>query len=426
MGYVYDTIVIGDDRYEFPAGRRNFRRAMGDYFPGEQYAIDEYMALVRRCAKTSLMYFADKALPRRLSAVIGPVLRFPSMRFARRTTAEVLDELTDNRRLKAVLTGQYGDYGLPPSQSSFFMHALVVNHYMSGGAYPVGGASRIAETILPLIERTGGEVITSAGVEQILIDGNRAVGVRLADGSEHRAPIVISNAGVANTLGRLIEPTVAARHGFTRELASVEPSVAHASLYLGFRATAADLGLAKSNLWVYPHDDHERAMADFVADPNAPLPVAYLSFPSAKDPAFERRYPGRATVEVVTLAPYERFARWSQTRWGKRGEEYNQIKQELSDKMLGALYSQCPQLEGKVDHCEMSSPLSTRHFANFHHGEIYGISHTPARFAQRWLRPQTPIRGLYMTGADVCSAGVGSALFAGVLTASSVLSKNLL
>ena len=39
MGEVYDRVVIGGDRYDFPKGRENFRAAMKAHFPGEEAAI---------------------------------------------------------------------------------------------------------------------------------------------------------------------------------------------------------------------------------------------------------------------------------------------------------------------------------------------------------------------------------------------------
>ena len=56
-----------------------------------------------------------------------------------------------------MLAAQWGDYGLPPEESSFAMHAIVAHHYFEGASYPVGGAGRIAETIAPVIERSGGK-----------------------------------------------------------------------------------------------------------------------------------------------------------------------------------------------------------------------------------------------------------------------------
>ena len=52
---------------------------------------------------------------------------------------------------------------------------------------------------------------------------------------------------------------------------------------------------------------------------------------------------------------------------------------------------------------------------------MYGLSHDPQRFDQEWLRPRTRIPGLYLTGQDVLSCGVGGAMFAGFTTALSAL-----
>ena len=82
-------------------------------------------------------------------------------------------------------------------------------------------------------------------------------------------------------------------------------------------------------------------------------------------------------------------------------------------------------MKGKIDHCELSTPLSTVHFVNYRKGEIYGLDHTPQRFAQKFLRPQTPIKNLFLTGQDISTCGIAGALMSGVLTASVILKKNV-
>ena len=62
-------------------------------------------------------------------------------------------------------------------------------------------------------------------------------------------------------------------------------------------------------------------------------------------------------------------------------------------------------------------------------GEVYGLEHDMARFdawTQARLRPKTDIPGLFLTGQDILSAGVTGAAYAGVLTASAVLERNVL
>ncbi|NHZ73558.1 MAG: NAD(P)-binding protein [Nitrospirae bacterium] len=425
MGEVYDKVLIGDDSYDFVKGREEWRSRMHEYFPAERQAIDRYLDLLRSTFRRTGLFFAEKAMPEPMARVAGGLMRWPLMRRARKNTRETLEELTRDQRLIGVLTAQWGDYGLPPSQSSFFIHALVAGHYLKGGAYPVGGSSRIAATIEPVIEAAGGAVVTSAEVSEIVVEEGRAVGVRMADGNELRAPAVISNAGFSNTFSRLLPAAVVSSLGFEEVAERFEPSTAHLSLYIGLQETAADLDLKKTNLWIYPDHDHDRNVERFLDDPSAPLPLAYISFPSAKDPDFERRCPGRATIEVVTMVPYEWFRKWEDKPWMKRGEEYVELKEKLTERLLEPLYEHCPQVQGKVDHAELSTPLSTRHFTGYAQGEIYGLTATPERFAERRLKPRTPVPGLYLTGSDASTAGVAGALYGGLFAASAVLRRDL-
>ncbi len=422
MGPVVDRVIIDGDAYDLPKGRRQLRAMLVERFPGQEAAIDGYFAAVRAAVSASMPFHAAKTLPGPIGAVAGPVLGRGFRRWSDRTTLEVLGELTDDPRLIAVLTAQLGDYGLPPADSSFAMHALVASHYFRGGFYPVGGSAVIAESIIPVIERAGGTVLVSAEVAEVVLEDGRAVGVRMAaDGAVLRAPVVISDAGVSATFGQLVPREAAERAGLLADLARVAPSMAHLCLYLGFEQTAEQLGLPKHNLWIYPGDDVGGAFRASVADPGAPFPVLYVSFPSAKDPDFGRRHPGHATVEVIAPAPYAWFEPWAGSRWKHREAEYDAFKAALAARMLAGLEAQLPQLRGRVAIQEISTPLSTAHFAGYSRGELYGLDHTPARFQQGFLKPTTPIPGLYLTGQDIVTCGVAGAMFGGVLTATSLL-----
>ena len=202
--------------------------------------------------------------------------------------------------------------------------------------------------------------------------------------------------------------------------------MAHLCLYAGVKQSAAELGLTGTNLWIHPTPDHDANLARFSSDPSAPLPLMFISSPSAKDPDFERRHPGRATLEVICPAPYDWFARWEDTRWKRRGQDYDDFKQGLTERLQSALEEQVPAVRGKLDIAELSTPLSTRHFMNYQRGEAYGISATPARFRLRCLTPHTAVRNLYLTGQDVCTLGVTGAMMGGILAASAILGRNLL
>ncbi len=424
MGEVYDRVRFGDEAFDFYKGPENFSAKLKEYFPdsADHNAIDQYLDLIKQVNNASSTYFAEKALPYSVSKMMGDQMRAPFLRFAQQTTLEVLEELTDNRKLIAVLTAQFGDYGLSPAKSSFAMHAMLVNHYLHGGGFPVGGSARIAETIADVIADAGGLILTNAAVDEILVEDKHAVGVRLVDGTELRAPLIISGAGVFNTYEKMLPPAQRQKFQLDEQLATVTPSVAHLNMYLGFEESTADLDLQKANYWIYPEGqyDHDANVAAFLDDPTAPFPLVYISFPSAKDPLWQERYPGRATVDIITLAPYEWFAQWEDTKWKRRGDDYEAFKAALSQRLLEVLFHYEPQLRGKVAHYELSTPLSTRDFVNYAKGEIYGLHHDPNRFEQTFLRPQTPIKNLYLTGQDIVTAGIGGALMSGVLTVSAI------
>jgi all-trans-retinol 13,14-reductase len=122
---------------------------------------------------------------------------------------------------------------------------------------------------------------------------------------------------------------------------------------------------------------------------------------------------------------YAAFDRWGETRWKQRGDEYDALKERLSERLLAELERQAPPVVGNIAYIELSTPLTTRHFMNYGHGEIYGIASTPERFQMRELGARTPIRGVYLTGQDVASLGVVGALYGGVIGASAATGRNL-
>jgi all-trans-retinol 13,14-reductase len=425
MPEIYDRFIIEGRTFDYAAGLERFREGLRKSFPDEIRAIDRYIAAVQACNRASGLYYAEKAIPAPLAALAGSLMRVPYMRWARHTTREVLESFTGNRELIGVLTGQWGDYGLPPGKSSFAAHATIAKHYFDGASYPVGGAGAIAAAIVPQIERDGGVVVTSAEVTGILLDGAKATGVRMSDGREFRSGAVLSDAGAANTFERLLPPNLPALDSLRCQLRRLQPSTAHVSLYVGLSQSDAALGLQGTNLWVYPSFDHDANVEQFARNFDAPLPGVYLSFPSAKDSDFQRRHPGKSTVEAITMLPYAAFDRWGETRWKRRGEEYGELKERLAARLLAELERQAPSVVGNIAHTELSTPLTTRHFMNYGHGEIYGIASTPDRFLMRELGARTPIRGLYLTGQDAASLGVVGALYGGVIGASVATGKNL-
>ncbi len=427
MGEVYDRIFLGENHYDLVKGVEPFKKQMKSYFPEEAGAIDAYVDLIFKAGRTVGPFYMNKALPPLVSSILGPFLSRGFHKYSDQTTYEVLRKLTSNEDLIRVLCGQYGDYGLPPKKSSFSMHATVVKHYFDGGSYPVGGSSQIVKTIEPLIEASGGMILVKAPVKEVTIENNRAIGVELEDGKRIHAKQVVSGAGIASTFKHLLPQSVIRQHKLREHLTRVEPSACHAGLYLGLKGTPEELGLPKTNYWLYPEKgDHDACVDRYLENPEEDFPVVYISFPASKDPDFQNRYPGKSTIDIITLVPYDLFGRWEGSTWMNRGQEYEELKERLTDRLIERLLEHFPHLKGKIKHKELSTPLSTSFFTRYEKGEIYGVDHSPSRFRQKFLQPRTPIKNFYLTGQDTVTAGVGGALFSGLLTASAMTGTNFM
>jgi all-trans-retinol 13,14-reductase len=430
MPEVYDRVAMGGMSFDFVRGKERLKAALKTRFPQEARVIDRYFKAVQAANRAAALYYVEKSIPAPVARVMGRLLRARCLHWARQTTSQVLRKLGATPELAGLLTAQWGDYGLTPAESSFAIHATIVEHYLEGASYPVGGAEQIAATILPQIERAGGMVVTSAEVAQIMVQNGMATGVELAGGQRIDAPLVISDAGAINTFFRLLpaqlpddRPELAS---LREKLRGFAPSMAHLNLFVGFDGSSQELGLSGTQLWVYPSHDHDAEKQRFVDDPSLAFPAIFISFPSAKDPAFEQRHPGHATAEMVAPVPYSFFERWAGTHWMKRGAEYEAFKQQWTERLTAELLHHFPQLKGRIAHVELSTPLSTQHFMNFQYGEVYGIPATPERYLLRELGARTPIAGLLLTGADVAGAGVTGALYGGAITAGLALKRNLM
>ncbi len=421
MDHEYDRFYVGDKVFNAVAGKQEFRDNLVRQFPDEANAIDRYMALLDRSGDALSAFGMRRVLHPVLRALLKPWLAWKMRGAFKRTTYDVLRGLTDDPDLIAALCGQWGDMGMPPKRSPFMAHAMIARHYLYGGYYPVGGSWRIADTIIPRIQAAGGEVFTYAKVEQILVENGRATGVVMQDGHRIECDCVISSAGVDNTFNHLLPADVAEQSGYMRQMENVQPSSAHLGVYIGLKETAEELGLPRTNYWIYPSNDYDGATEAFEDNPDAPFPVVYISFPSAKDPDYASRHPGTATIEIVAPAPYEWFEKWRDTTWGKRGDDYEKFKKALGDRLMEYLYEKVPQTRGKVDYFEVSTPLSTNWFGGYQQGELYGLAHTRQRMRQNWLRPKTTIPGLWLTGQDVLTCGVTGAMMAGLVTTVSMV-----
>ena len=420
----YDRMIFPDKSYDFIAPKEQFIETIKSSFPLESNAIDQYMNILDEIKKMTLKYFSSKALSGMSELLLYNYLSRSFFKYSDQTTYQVLSKITSNEKLIGVLTGQWGDYGLTPRESSFAIHSMIANHYMDGANYPIGGSKMISESIIPVITENGGQIFISTGVDKISIKNNRVNGVILENGEKINSEIVISSAGVENTINKFLRGDKNYEK-YKTNLDKVESSGSYICLYVGFNQTAEELGIKDTNLWIYPGYDHDKNLNDYRNKRTDEFPLLYLSFASSKDPSWQENHPGTATMEAITFSSYDSYQKWEEKPWKNRGEDYENFKEDISQKIISMIYKHVPQLKNKISYHELSTPLSIRDMANYKVGELYGINHTPSRFRQKWLKPKTTIKGLYFTGQDILTAGLAGALSAGVLTTSVILNKNM-
>eukprot|EP00605_Chrysophyceae_sp_TOSAG23-4_P000218 GSChrysophyteH1.ASY1.ANO1.255.1 assembled CDS len=413
----YDVVVLGSPsgdaeqlrRYPIMSGKDNYIKSLMSHFPSAEDAVSirSYVHLLEQVRKEMLGFVSFKLLPAWLATFIA---RCGLTSFF----TNLLEIAPHNPELRAVLSYSFGDYGTLPRDAS------------------LSGASEIAHTIAPTILESGGALFVRCRVGEIVTDGGRCVGIKLAkDGSIIEASTVISAAGIYNTFDKLL-PSVP-RAGAQHKL-HVRHGVGGMSVFIALSGTAKDLGLRASNTWAFTSHQLDSDARKYLSRPaekcaDGEIPLLFVSFPSTKDPTWESRFPDVTTCQIITLADYSWFAKWNDDKCMSRGEAYEERKQKLGKQMWKQVLEMFPQLRGKETYFNVASPLTNNTYLNATAGEMYGVDHNVGRFspeAALSLRPEVSrVSGLYLAGQDVFTCGFAGAAFGGLLAASTVLNRNV-
>ncbi|HMQ33553.1 MAG TPA: phytoene desaturase [Chloroflexaceae bacterium] len=275
--------------------------------------------------------------------------------------------------------------GNPFNASSIY--AMV--HYLErewGVYYAVGGTGAIIAAMARLFTELGGELHLGAPVREIVIEGRRAVGVRLGDGSVRRCDAVVSNADVAYTYHRLV-PAQHRRVFTDRRLRRMRHSMSLVVIYLGTRRRYDDGRLLRHNIIF--GERYKGLLADiFERKRLADDFSLYLHIPSLDDPSFAP--PGGESFYV--LAPVPNLA--ARIDWASQARPYRDaIVRFLEERYMPGL-SDAIVVEAMVD---------PRHFAtrqNSYLGAAFALEPTLTQSA--WFRPHNrseEFDNLYFVGA---------------------------
>ena len=248
-------------------------------------------------------------------------------------------------------------------------------------------------------------------------------GVHLSDGEFIEAEIVISAIDPKLTYAKLID----AAHlpsKLRRKAERTRPSVASICVFLGLERDLTQHGLGAFNVWDYPSWDVESA---FGAALRGKLPedhAFFLSPNSLKDDSGKMAPAGCTTLEIVTLAAYEPFAKWAEQPLLKRGEEYERFKREVGDGLLASVERRWPGLIGDVAVQEIATPVTNQHFVGSPDGAIYGPMASRDQWGLNAFRTKGPVKGLFHAGAGTLGPGVVPSLTSGVVAGKAAIAAS--
>ncbi len=254
--------------------------------------------------------------------------------------------------------------------------------------YPKGGNIAITEAFTSAVQKYGGEIRVNAPVKSIRIENGVAVGVRLEDGSEILAPVIISNADIKATAQKLVG----------KEHFSKEYNERINNLTYSFGATTLKVLLTEKVIEEYmviymPDADHPTYyISKDMERGKVPKWVGAVSFITSNvDNALAPE--GRQSISFVVASP--------------TGQDWKKWEEMLLDNF----YRVHPQAKNKVLKYWLETADWYDKWAG-RDGTIIGVGQTIDQVHERRPSSTSPIKGLYYCSADVGRYQVGTALAA--------------
>jgi len=284
-------------------------------------------------------------------------------------------------------------------------------HYIErqwGVYFAMGGTGAIVNALERLFKELGGKVHTNTEVSEILVDGRKVTGLRLADGSIHRADVIVSNADVAWTYQNLI-PARYRRWNSDRRYKNMRYSMSLFVIYFGTRRRYLDTNLAHHNIILGPRykgllDDifDRKVLADDFS--------LYLHMPTITDPSLAPE--GHEAFYVLSPVPHL----GSGIDWTVTARPYRDRIMEFLEK------NYLPDLRANIVAEHYIDPLHFQGTLNSYLGSAFSVE--PILTQSAWFRPHNrseDFDNLYFVGAGT-HPGAG---LPGVLS-SSIIAENLI
>jgi prolycopene isomerase len=396
------TVILPDSIFTAPTGLEPYTEALVERFPDEADGIRGFMG---QCVQLKRTYHNIRhgGSWENLGQAGGLDLS-TMMEYRKKSAADVMDEYFKDPRLKSTVSGIWPIEGVPPSKLSFVSFGGMLMSLLEHGLnYCEGSFQNLANALVMALTSNGGELVLGHTVNRIMVDGEQVVGVRLEDGLDVRAPVVVSNADATQTFEKLVEPEHLPE-SYLRRLRGMSLSP---SAYLIYMATSMDLrrfGYAEE-IFKYTSVDFDEAWQRMQ---NGEVSVLGLAVPSLVDPSLAP--PDEYTLTALAVMPFDIGMPWSKA------------KERYTEAILQQIEAVFPGIRDHITFIEAATPLALEQYSWNRCGAMYGWENSPGQTGARRPANKTPLEGLYLASAwSRPGSGSINAIFAGFQTAQMIL-----
>jgi phytoene dehydrogenase-like protein len=385
--------------YDLPSGIDDLRSRVAEYFPEDRAAIDVYFdRLTANYRSSAELVFQEGG------RVMVPLSHDDTV-----SLQEVLDGLTKNESLKALLSIFCMCYGTKPSEVSFVAHSRVCFSLFESLARVERGGEAFIRAFRSRFRELGVDVLCNTRVEEFGEIENRTLrSFRLSNGDEvgfDSAVLTMHPRQIAESL-----PRGSVRPAFLNRVNDFEDSTGFFSIF----AT------------VEPPDEREDATITSLL-PSLDMNEMLTPHPGGESAMVIVR--SRENVlgrEVHTLTAFEpvsadEVAEWSGTRTGERPDAYQKYKDRRVARMLERIVRACPEYRGRIRMFESASTLTYRDWLNSPTGAAYGIRQ---KVGQINLVGRLPVSNLHAAGQSALLPGIVGAMMSSFVVCRGILGFN--
>lgn len=395
----YEVLFMRGEEFHFPFGRKAFIEYFSKRFPSQRENLEAYYDKVEKVASLSSYYRLDQ--PTESNSFIDDELMMKNVN-------EVIDETITDPLLREVLVGDMPLYAAKRDKTSFSTLAFIENFYNQSAFRVIGGSDQIAKALNEVLEKYGGRVLTRHKVTKIMVEEKNATGVMTENGEVFPADVVVSDVHPSQIVDLVEE------HAFTSaykaRVNSIPNTVGIFSVYLRFK----DGVVPYINYNYYHYNDYSPWEIDGRLDAEWPRGYLYMHH------CYDRNDKFAKGGVIMSFLAYDELKKWENTTIGHRGADYEQLKKELSERLLDAVEKDFPGLKENIAGYWSSTPLTYRDYTSTPEGSMYGMVKDTSMGAAGRVSFKTKVRNLFLAGQNINSHGMLGVLV-GSLTVGSYL-----